>query len=127
MKIRLKETSRKKKAELLRVDKACKVKFSTTLNVREGTFDSFVFSAERNLTSASTVPRRGMCGWWRGGEEKERAGRKGSTPKFPCKTNKHQLKINPLKPCVPYLGCSEILLLLSVTEKCYAISLFTLV
>ena len=34
---------------------------------------------------------------------------------------------NPIKPCVPYLGCSVILLLISKFEKCYAISLFKLI
>ena len=34
---------------------------------------------------------------------------------------------NPFKPCVPYLGCSVTLPLISVFDKCYAISLFKLV
>ena len=35
--------------------------------------------------------------------------------------------VNPFKPCVPYLGCSIILLPISVFEKCYTINLFSLI
>ena len=35
--------------------------------------------------------------------------------------------LNPMKPCVPSLGCSVILLLISVFERFYAINLFKLV
>ena len=46
---------------------------------------------------------------------------------FQLLTCRHEYCIKPIKPCIPYLGCSVILLRTSVFEKCYAISLFKLV